>query len=108
MDLKTIAPDSRTAVIERKEFKGGYNDGRGGPPQTRADRIGRMPIGRRNFLRAGLNEVSLQPDRGRIRMGDDGGRLTNKREDPGNQGSEIETFAAGSGTHSKRRNGKYR
>ena len=63
MDLKTIAPDSRTAVIERKEFKGGYNDGlRGGwPPQTRADRIGRMPIGRRNFLRAGLNEVFLQP-----------------------------------------------
>ena len=31
MDLKTIAPDSRTVVIERKEFKGGYNDGlRGG------------------------------------------------------------------------------
>ena len=37
MDLKTIAPDSRTAVIERKEFKGGYNDGlRGGLAATDA------------------------------------------------------------------------
>ena len=60
MDLKTIAPDSRTAVIERKEFKGGGQRRAavgGWPPQTRADRIGRMPIGRRNFWRAGLNEV---------------------------------------------------
>ena len=41
MDLKTIAPDSRTAVIERKEFKGGYNDGlRWGAGRHRRGRIG--------------------------------------------------------------------
>ena len=58
--------------------------------------------------RAGLNEVFDNPYLGRIQMGDDGGRLTNGREDPGNQGWEIETLTAGPGTHSRRRNGKYR
>ena len=39
-----------------------------------------------------------------IQMGDDGARLINGREDPANQGWEIETLATGSGTHSRRRN----
>ena len=48
------------------------------------------------------------PEIGRIQMGNDGGRLTNGREDPGNQGWDIETLTAGSGTHSRRRNAEYR
>ena len=42
--------------------------------------------------RAGRNEVFDNPYLGRIQMGDDGGRLTTGREDPGNQGWEIETL----------------
>ena len=42
------------------------------------------------------------------KMGDDGARLINGLEDPGDQGSEIEILAAGSGTHLRRRNVEYR
>ena len=43
-----------------------------------------------------------------IQMGDDGARLINGWEDPGNQSSEIGILAAGSETHSRRRNAEYR
>ena len=43
-----------------------------------------------------------------VQMGDDGDRLMNGREYPGDQGSEIEILAAGSGTHLRRRNAEYR
>ena len=61
-------------------------------------------------LAAGRAGMKLLENRSlvRIQNGDDGDSLISGREDPGNQGSEIETLAAGSGTHSRRTNAEYR
>ena len=66
--------------------------------------------GTTDFLGAGLAGMRLlkNPDLVQIQMGDDGAGLINEREDPGNQSSEIGTLAAGSETHSRRRNAEYR
>ena len=115
MDLKTIALDSVPAVAELKEFQRGYNDGmRGESAATESGegywRVMTRAGGTTDFLgarQAGMRLLN-NPDLVQIQMGDDGARLINGREDPGNQSSEIGTLAAGSETHSRRRNTEYR
>ena len=63
-----------------------------------------------DFLAAGRAGMKLLENRSlsESKMGDDGDRLINGREDPGNRGWKIETLAAGPGTNSRRRNVQYR
>ena len=99
-------------MAERREFKRGTNDG------LRGESAG-TTTGKESWAGADVTADSLAAGRAgmklldnpgivRTQMGDDGDRLINGREDPGNQGSEIETLAAGSGTHSRRTNAEYR
>ena len=112
MDLKTIVLDSRSAVVERMEFSRDYNDRqRGDSDATDLDKESWAgAVGTVDLFAEGRTEMRLldSPDSVQTKIGEAGGRLTNGREDPGNQGCEIETLAAGSGTHSMRRNGEYR
>ena len=105
MDLKTIVLDSKPAVVELLECDLVYNDGlRVESDATEVDKESWAgAVGTVDFSAAGRAEMSLLdiPDPVQIQMGDDGGRLTNGREDPDDQDWEIETLAAGSGTHFK-------
>ena len=63
-----------------------------------------MPLERWIFSAAGRAEMSHSRYSGilcKSKMGDDGARLINGREDPDDQDWEIEILAAGSGTHFK-------
>ena len=112
MDLKTIALDSRPAVAERKEYDRGNNDGQRGESADldAGKEYWAGAVGTADSLAAGRIGVrhSDNPDLVQVQMGDDGDRLTNGREYPGNQGWEIEPLAAGPGTHLRRRNAEYR
>ena len=115
MDLKTIAQYSNLVAAEPEEFDQGYNDGfRGEPADPDAgkkywagyDKAG----GTADSLTAGRIGVRHldNPDLVQVQMGDDGDRLMNGRDYPGNQGWEIEPVAVGPGTHLRRINAEYR
>ena len=112
MDLKTIAQYSNLVAAELEEFDQGYNDGFRGesadPDAGKEYWVG--AVGTADSLAAGWIGVRHldNPDLVQVQMGDDGDRLMNGREDPGNQGWEIEPLAAGSGTHLRRRDAEYR
>ena len=111
MDLKTIARYLNLVAAELRVITTGSVESR--QIQMRAKSIGRVMTragGTTDSLAAGRIGVRHldNPDLVQAQMGDDGDRLMNGREDPGNQGWEIEPLAAGSGTHLRRRNAEYR